>query len=157
MRNANGLYCLILATGLATGMWATANWAWAAPPKGIAWSTTENEGLSKSAQSGTPMLVYFTADYCGYCKKLDRDVWSQSAVITQVSEKFIPVKINASQDSKTPGARKITGYPTILVLSPEGKEVDRIVGYSNASGIQSKLNAALGKLPKPASQPVVMQ
>ncbi len=148
MRTAAGLFCVL---GICLTM------ASAAPPQGIAWSSSEKEGTAKSAESGIPTLVYFTADYCSYCKKLDRDVWSHAAVVSQVSSKFVPVKINASHDALTPRSRKITGYPTIIILNPEGKEVDRIVGYSNAAGIQAKLTAALNKLPQRTAEPVVMQ
>ena len=42
------------------------------------------------------------------------------------------MKLNAEVDTVTAAHYRVRGYPTILVLKPDGTEIDRIVGYYRA-------------------------
>jgi tetratricopeptide (TPR) repeat protein len=41
-------------------------------------------------------------------------------------------KLNAEVDTATAAKYRVKSYPTILVLHPDGSEIDRLVGYSRA-------------------------
>ncbi|MCA8995822.1 MAG: thioredoxin family protein [Planctomycetaceae bacterium] len=122
-------------------------------PLGIAWQSNVETGSQNSRETQQPVLLYFTTDYCTYCRKLERDVWSSPAVSQQISENFIPVKVNASRDRFAAQKHGIRAYPTIVIVSPDGKELGRYVGYTSATTMQQRLSGALSKL----VQPVVMQ
>ncbi|WP_121667238.1 thioredoxin family protein [Mesonia aquimarina] len=46
-------------------------------------------------QKSKKTLVYFYADWCVYCKKMDRNAFKNSAVVKKVKEEFYAVKMNA--------------------------------------------------------------
>jgi thioredoxin-related protein len=72
-------------------------------------------------------------DWCGWCKKLDRDTFHNPAVEQILAESFVCAKVNAEDRGVgTSLARKyqVRGYPTILFFTPDGKlcnEIDRYV------------------------------
>lgn len=43
------------------------------------------------------MLVDLYTDWCGWCKKMDKDVFANPAVASYISENFYAVKFNAEQ------------------------------------------------------------
>ena len=42
-----------------------------------------------------PVFVYFNAEWCVYCKKLDREVFTKQAVIKKMNSDYYAVKMNA--------------------------------------------------------------
>ena len=69
-----------------------------------------------------PMLVYFYADWCGYCRKLEAGVLSTREGRSALRG-VIKVRINAeaSRDERQlAGELGVRGYPTLLLVSPEG-------------------------------------
>jgi thioredoxin-like negative regulator of GroEL len=100
----------------------------AATPAG--WSTNTN-ALSGIAGSKQPVLVFFTADWCTYCKLMERTTLTNDAVKQVVTNlTHIVVDIDAHQDL----AQKygIDGVPTFLLLSDTGTEVRRSSSFQPA-------------------------
>ena len=59
------------------------------------------DGLKKAKESKTPMVVdFYTGGVCQRCKNLERDTYNDKEVIKQVSEKFIPIRINLDKLTK---------------------------------------------------------
>jgi thioredoxin-like negative regulator of GroEL len=48
--------------------------------------------------------------------------------VVQRSRKFICVAVDADRDPEICRTRGVRGYPTILVLSPDGREMARVTG-----------------------------
>ena len=46
-------------------------------------------------QEPKPVFIYFYADWCAYCKKMDRHAFKNPEVIQQLSNEFYAVKMNA--------------------------------------------------------------
>ncbi len=53
-----------------------------------------NEGYPKAKETGKILLIDMYTDWCGWCKKMDRDTYSKKEVIDLINEHFIPVKFN---------------------------------------------------------------
>lgn len=79
------------------------------------------------------LLIDFTgSDWCGWCKKLDAEVFSQAAFVAEAPKHYVLVKLDFPQneDLITPeikkqneelGAKyKVQGYPTILLTDCDG-------------------------------------
>lgn len=93
------------------------------------WLVDLDEAYAISAKEGKPILANFTgSDWCGWCKKLDRDVFSKPEFITWAEKnvvlleldfpryKKIPEK-NMSQNAAMQNALRVTGYPSIFILN----------------------------------------
>lgn len=105
-----------------------------------AWRTWD-AGLREAATSGRPVLVDVYTDWCGWCKRMDRDVYARADVQEYLGHRFVTVRLNAesaaaahydgrSYTLRTLAARfGVTGYPTTLFLSARGKYLGKSPGY----------------------------
>lgn len=126
-------------------------------PKG--WTTDLNQALAEAKKSNRKVLLLFTgSDWCHYCIKLKSEVLDKEQFKKMAAKNFVLVyfdfpsrkKIDGTQRAKQNHiARKfgITGYPTTLILSPDGKKLDAIDGAL-------PLNSYLQKLSKYAKENV---
>jgi len=74
-------------------------------------------------------MVDFYTDWCGWCRRLDETTYSDADVRRALGG-VVAVKLNAEKEGRREAARyRVQGYPTILFLSADGKEVGRIGGY----------------------------
>lgn len=119
----------------------------------INWMSME-EALE--AQKEEPKKIFMDAytTWCGPCKLLDKNTFSNEDVIEYVTEHYYAVKFNAEGDEKVifmgqtfdnPGfdpnkkgrnsqhsfasALRIRGYPTLLFFDEKGAIITPVVGY----------------------------
>ena len=112
------------------------------------WIPTYDKGMKQAKKTGKPVIIDFYTDWCGYCKKLDREVFAD-AEFKKLAQKFICIKVDCEKDKKTPGEYGIRGYPTIYFLSPKGKILDKIGGYRKKEAFISTMNSVLKKVGPP--------
>lgn len=122
-------------------------------------STTDDwEDVSQTArQRHTPILVVFSAETCGYCEKLKREIIDplekqQAGEASLVIREF---DINAGgklTDFNGESIRSrqfkrryhIFATPTLLIVDPDGNPLsDPIVGYNSAPEYRELLHASL--------------
>ncbi len=115
-----------------------------AATRSIKWSYDFEKAAKVAKQTNKPMMVDFYTDWCGWCKKLDKDVYSDARVI-ELAGKFVCVKVDGDKYSKLVEKYKVDGYPTIVFYNSKTKEVSRVVGYKNADAFVAAMNEALKK------------
>jgi thioredoxin-related protein len=104
------------------------------------WETDFEKASAEAKKSGKYMLLDFTgSDWCGWCIKLDKEVWSQGEFKAYAKKNLVPVMLDfprkkeQSEEEKAQNAKlakkySIRGYPTVILLSPEGEMVGK-TGY----------------------------
>jgi thiol-disulfide isomerase/thioredoxin len=103
------------------------------------------EAASKqAAQSGKIVLVDFYTTWCGPCKLLDKNTWTDAAVIQLLEQKTVALRIDAETEVALSKRYKIEAYPSVLLIKPDGTEIDRLVGYKEPKAFMEDFNAALG-------------
>jgi thioredoxin-related protein len=115
----------------------------AVPPAGaagVAWHGW-NEGLAAAAGSGKPVIVDVYTDWCGWCKRMDRDTYARADVSDYVNRHFVMVRLNAESNERLTyaghaftgrtlvGGFQVTGYPTTIFLRPSGEHLVNVPGY----------------------------
>lgn len=120
----------------------------------IQWISSPADGSAQASREQKPLLLYFTTSWCGYCKKLEQTTWTNADVAAEINAKFIPVKVDGDKHRDLVKSLKIKGFPTIVVVTPDGREQDRLVGYATAPAMLTKLTTARSKVPATAIQPV---
>jgi thiol:disulfide interchange protein len=106
------------------------NAAQGAESTSMVWVTDFSKGMELAKAENKPVMVDFYADWCGWCKKLDREVYSDPEVV-RLSGDFVNIKVNTDVDRRTPSVYRVSGLPTVYFLDPEGKVISQIVGYRN--------------------------
>lgn len=102
--------------------------------------------VNEQKASGKPILLYFHTDWCGWCKKLESDVFTSNAFDSRFGS-ALKVKVNPD-DSRA--ERELTsrygvrGYPTVYVIAG-GEARQPVVGYLPADEYVAALQAAAGE------------
>ena len=133
---------LVLCLGFCLGPWA-AGAANSADFPTITWNDSTSRAVLAARESGRPLLVYVSSPNCGYCRQMERETWSDSAVATLVTGTFVPLKIDGERESRWIDRFAIQGFPAVIVLSSSGATVLRIEGYQTPSRILRRLNEAI--------------
>ena len=98
-------------------------------PINVKWAASFAEASKLAKAENKLILVDFWADYCGWCKKLDAEVYV-SPEFARAAKGVIAVKIDTQgAEHEVAQTYHVSGLPTILFLTPEGKPLGRIGGY----------------------------
>ena len=120
-------------------------------PKG--WDEDFEAGKATAEKSGKLILLAFSgSDWCGWCVKMEKEIYSQKKFINEAKKKFVLVMIDSPRNKEilTKLAKKqnpelvkkydIHGYPSTVIARPSGEVVKRFGGYQRG-GIESFLEA----------------
>ena len=107
-----------------------------------------NEGYPIAVKDKKIILVDAYTDWCGWCKKMDKDTYANPDVIKKLNKHFIVIKFNPELrdltydiDGQTYSARDFymqlsrgesTGFPTTYFIDPKKKSVFIDPGYRDA-------------------------
>lgn len=89
------------------------------------------EAVTRAHAEGKPVMIDFITDWCMWCDTLDHNTYADARVAAFINESVVPIKVDAEKGEGIAVAKKygVSGYPTILLISASGEEIDRIVGY----------------------------
>ncbi|HWL95295.1 MAG TPA: thioredoxin family protein, partial [Phycisphaerae bacterium] len=104
---------------------------------------TLDQACAKAATEKKVVMIDFYTVWCGPCKMLDRNTWPNEKVRKLLTEKAISLKVDAEKNRELSQKYRITSYPQIVFLKPDGSEIDRLIGYRDAEGF---LREAAGPL-----------
>lgn len=90
------------------------------------------EAKAQAKKTGKLIFIDAYASWCGPCKMMDRNTFSDEGVGKVFNEKFINLKVDMEKSADGPALSRmyqVTAYPTFLWVDEEGKVVKRIMGY----------------------------
>lgn len=89
------------------------------------------EVLAKAKSENKNIMIDFFTEWCKWCVELDKVVYTNKEVSDYANYYQINWKIDAEKGEGVELAEryKIKGYPTIVFVDTDGKEIDRIVGF----------------------------
>lgn len=121
----------------------------------ITWYSFE-EVIQLSQENPKMILVDVYTDWCGWCKKMDKDTFTDKAVISYVNENFYAVKLNAEDKKKKfkfrgkeyteeamARAMQVRSYPNFVIMDAAMENITQLPGYREASPFVSALTSLL--------------
>jgi TolA-binding protein len=116
-------------------------------PDRLPWIQSYEQALKQARQEGKLVLAYLYTDWCGYCKQMEAETFTDKAVIDEMSDSYVWLKLNAETDEEGRQLQErfnITGYPGMILLDGQGQEMERISGFVPAEAFRDRVAAAAG-------------
>lgn len=122
----------------------------------VHWSTF-GQGQERARAEEKPMLVNFVTNWCGYCQKMDRSTWNHPDVVDG-TDGLVTVRVDAEEGIERDGFAgrelaqryQVYGYPTLIVLDADGREIARASGYKEPRQLMTWLEGSLARVAGPA-------
>lgn len=110
------------------------------PEAEVKWVSLD-QAQELAGETSKPIFIDFTADWCGWCKVMDKNTFSDAQVAGFMNENFYAVRLDYDSPEKLDffgeqltarelGTKyRVPGLPTILLLSSDSKKSKKLVGY----------------------------
>lgn len=104
-----------------------------------------NTALSKAAQEKKLLFIDFYTTWCGPCKQMSKEVFTNDGVADYFNKQFVNLKIDAEKGEGVDLAKKfqVKGFPTFVILNHTGEEVFRTVGALASDAFLEKIKKGL--------------
>lgn len=98
-------------------------------PRGrVDWLTDFNLAMEEAAVTRKPVLLSFYTTWCSWCRKLEGNTF-QSKSFVEFSNHVVTVRINGDDERGLAAMYKVSGYPTTILLTRQGRSLIRVNGY----------------------------
>lgn len=106
----------------------------------VDWTTDYSAALAAAKSGDRKVLLYFTgSDWCGWCKRLTREILATPEFAAYAAEELVLVKLDfpralpqppelVKQNEQLARRYRIRGYPTVVMLDASGRTLARL-GY----------------------------
>ena len=120
------------------------------------WTTDYTAALARAKQENKPVLLDFTgSDWCPPCIAVHERVLSTPEFEAYAHKNLVTVYLDFPREKKVPAAVKaqndklladygVRAFPTFIILDPNGKELERKVGFDTSTGVQGFIKLVEG-------------
>lgn len=111
-----------------------------------------NDGMAEAKKSGRKVMIDVYTSWCGWCKKMDKDTYSDATVADYLNRKYVAIKLDAESSNKLQYQGKpyterelaeafgVSGYPSIIFLNETGEPITVYPGYADAGKFKTVLS-----------------
>jgi thioredoxin-like negative regulator of GroEL len=117
----------------------------------VPWRYDYNAARKEAKEKNKPIVLDFGTANCHWCKQLDATTFRDPGIIKALTDRFIPVKIDAGKDPELAQALGINSYPTLVFAAPNGKVLGQQDGYIEAAALSRQLDRLIGDGSRPDS------
>jgi thioredoxin-related protein len=156
--NSVGLFTFFLSFSLALTLTNTVQ-----GQESIQWMKFE-EAIAANAKNPKMILVDVYTDWCGWCKKMDKDTFTDPRVIAHFQKNFYAVKLNAEDtnrkfpfmgktfsEAEMAASMRVNSYPNFVVIEPGLQNIAQLPGYREPeaflAGLAELIEKAFKKTP----------
>lgn len=111
----------------------------------IQWRSNYEQASAESTKTSKPMVIVFTgSDWCGWCKKLEREVFDTTEFSSLAGSSFVFLKVDFPMKTQLPQQQRdhndqlkrkfgVRGFPTVVILDEKGQKITT-TGYQEGGG-----------------------
>ncbi|MFT5465566.1 MAG: thioredoxin-related protein [Verrucomicrobiales bacterium] len=109
------------------------------------WEDDLEKAQERAKAEGKPIFLDFTgSDWCGYCIQLKEQIFDQREFKEFAKENLVLMEVDfprrtslsrsiTKQNQELQGKYKVTGFPTVILLSPDGEILLRQSGFGGGT------------------------
>lgn len=101
---------------------------------GIPWAGSYPLALEAALGEDKPMFVYFSADWCSICSRLERETLADAAV-REAMAPYIALRIDVDKQAKMAEKYLVDAIPAIVILNGKGEVIRRTAGFQEAAAL----------------------
>ncbi len=116
-----------------------------AQQEAVHWHSDLESAKMVAKETGRLVLVHFWTPSCGPCMALNQNVFNQPGVASAIEQQFVPVKLNADENSATAQWFGISRVPTDVIVTPDGQLVGKLISPPTPAAYVAEVTAAAGK------------
>lgn len=107
----------------------------------VNWENDYEKALQISKETGKPLLLDFTASWCGNCRRMEQTFWTR-ADVQEFSSQIVFVKLDADTNVSLKEKYNVSGLPHVIMTDSWGEKLDSHVGFGQNADrvIIEKLN-----------------
>lgn len=111
----------------------------------IEWERDYEKALKLAKETNKPLMLDFTAKWCGPCNRMDAEFWVLDDVI-QATQPFIAVKVDFDSKKGLVSKYGVSAIPYVVFTDPLGNMITARTGFSSKK--ISELNQIFDEMPK---------
>ncbi|WP_026235821.1 thioredoxin family protein [Echinicola pacifica] len=121
----------------------------------IKWYSFE-EAVALNEEEPKMVLVDVYTDWCGWCKKMDKETFTDAAVVEYLNENFYAVKLDAENTKETfefkgeeytqatmAQSMQVRSYPNFVIINETMENITQLPGYRPADTFLKDLKTTL--------------
>ena len=132
---------LVLAAFAATPLFAASGPSPAVSP----WHEHAETAFAEAKKSGKPVLVDLFAAWCGWCKTMEREVFTQER-FQSYAQRFVLLRVNVEDGGAGTELQRrfrADSLPTLLLLDPKRSLIGTIEGFMETEKLIARLDREL--------------
>ena len=118
--------------------------AWAAsctPACGGAWRHDFESARRDAERTGRPLLVHFSAGWCGPCRQMERDVLSRPRLLATLDREVIGCKLDLDRNRAVADRYRVSSIPADVLLTPDGRVLGQMTGRRDVGDYLDRVSA----------------
>lgn len=115
--------------------------------KDLNWHKTLEPALSAAGKDDKPVFIDFTAEWCGWCRRLEQDTYSDPKVWEELNTRFVLAHIDGDVHTDLVQKYEVGGYPCLIVVDSSGEVLVRHSGFVRPESFSNVIIAPLEYLP----------
>jgi uncharacterized protein YyaL (SSP411 family) len=129
------------------------------PTEDVKWQNW-NDGYSKAVKNKKIALIDCYTDWCGWCKKMDKDTYAKEDIARKINKYFVPIKFNPELaiqyelNGKMYSGRELlamlsnnqsSGYPTTYFILTKKNRIIIEPGYKDSENFSRILDNVIAQ------------
>jgi thioredoxin-related protein len=104
---------------------------------------TYDAGMSRSKFEKKKVYLYFYAEWCAYCRDMDRKTFKDPSVIGTLNRDFIPIRVDSDREQAAAALFRVKGLPDSWFLAESGDIIGHRSGFIPADQLMKIFNVIL--------------
>lgn len=108
-------------------------------PSSIEWLADYDQARRAGIEQQRPVFLFVTTDGCSYCEQMLDQAFQDSRVQSELRANYVPAMLKLKSSTELAKQLKITIYPTLVIIGPDGRVLDYARGYLDTNQLANRM------------------